>query len=81
MENCIIVKEVQKVVQNVVEADDRSKNIIVFGLTESKDGDINGIIDSGETLLFAARWLHFAAPIWSRLASHAKICPSRFHFI
>ena len=41
----VSVKEVQKVVQNVVEADDRSKNIIVFGLKESDDEDINVIID------------------------------------
>ena len=41
----VSVKEVQKVVQNVVEADDRSKNIIVFGLKETDDEDINVIID------------------------------------
>ena len=39
------VKEVQNVVQNVFEADDRCKNIIVFGLKESDDEDINIIID------------------------------------
>ena len=41
----VSVKEVQKVVQNVVEAEDRSKNIIVFGLKEADDEDINVIID------------------------------------
>ena len=41
----VSVKEVQKVVQNVVEAEDRSKNIIFFGLKEADDEDINVIID------------------------------------
>ena len=41
----VSVNEVQKVVKNVVEADDRSKNIIVFGLKETDDEDINVIID------------------------------------
>ena len=41
----VSVKEVQKVVQNVVEADDRSKNIIVFGLKETDNEDINVIIN------------------------------------
>ena len=41
----VSVEEVQKVVQNVVKAEDRSKNIIVFGLKEADDEDINVIID------------------------------------
>ena len=41
----VSVKEVQKVVQNVVEAEDRSKIIIVFGLEEADDEDMNIIID------------------------------------
>ena len=39
------MKVVKKAVQQVVQADDRSKNIIVFGLKEEKNEDINAVID------------------------------------
>ena len=39
------VKAVQRAVQKVVQADDRSKNIIVFGLKEEDDEAIDSVID------------------------------------